>query len=125
MSFCTVINCMDGRVQLPVITHLQSRFGVAYVDVVTEAGPVGVLSEQPASEGAKSIFRRVQVSIQAHASKCIAIVAHHDCAGNPIPDGEQQQQLQRCLQFLSTRYPEHEILGLWVNETWTISELVL
>ena len=41
-----------------------------------------------------------------------------------IPDGEQQQQLQRCLQFLSTRYPEHEILGLWVNETWTISELV-
>ena len=115
---------MDGRVQLPVITYLQSEFGVAYVDVVTEAAPVGVLSEQPESESARSIFRRVQVSIQAHASKGIAIVAHHDCAGNPIPAGEQQRQLQRCLQFLSTRYPKLEILGLWVDETRTVSELV-
>ncbi|MHC5086790.1 MAG: carbonic anhydrase, partial [Planctomycetota bacterium] len=26
MSFCTAINCMDGRVQLPVIPFLQNRF---------------------------------------------------------------------------------------------------
>ena len=47
MSFCTVISCIDGRVQLPVITYLQNRFGVKFVDNVTEAGPVGVLSVFP------------------------------------------------------------------------------
>ena len=39
MSFCTAINCMDGRVQLPVIRFLQERFKVDYVDVISEPGP--------------------------------------------------------------------------------------
>jgi len=39
MSFYTAINCMDGRVQLPVITYLQKRFGVEHVDSITAAGP--------------------------------------------------------------------------------------
>ena len=45
MKFYTVINCMDGRVQLPVIKYLQKRFNVEYVDSITEAGPNLVLSE--------------------------------------------------------------------------------
>ncbi|MHA1252503.1 MAG: carbonic anhydrase, partial [Candidatus Helarchaeota archaeon] len=28
MKFCTVINCMDGRVQIPVINYLRKRFNV-------------------------------------------------------------------------------------------------
>jgi len=34
MSYCTVINCMDGRVQLPVIKYLKERFDVDYVDSI-------------------------------------------------------------------------------------------
>lgn len=45
MSFCTAINCMDGRVQLPVINFLMRRFSVEYVDSVTDAGPVKILAE--------------------------------------------------------------------------------
>ena len=45
MSFCTVVNCMDGRVQLPVIRYLQDRIEVLYVDSVTEPGPVRSLAE--------------------------------------------------------------------------------
>ena len=122
MSFCTVINCIDGRIQLPVIAFLQNRFGVAYVDVVTEAGPVAVLALRPESGDAKSIFRRVEISIQAHLSKGIAIVAHHDCAGNPIPDSEQRQQLQTCLELLSKRYPQLEVVGLWLDEYWKVQK---
>jgi len=122
MSFCTVISCIDGRVQLPVITYLQKRFSVDYVDNVTEAGPVGVLSSNPESEFAMSIFRLVEISIQAHASKSIAMVAHHDCAGNPISDSEQIQQIQKCLIILSYRYPQLEVIGVWVDQNWTIHE---
>ena len=39
MRFCTVINCMDGRVQLPVIRHMKERFNAEYVDSITEPGP--------------------------------------------------------------------------------------
>lgn len=39
MSFCTVINCIDGRVQMPVNQYMQQRFKVKYVDTITEPGP--------------------------------------------------------------------------------------
>ena len=61
MRFCTVINCMDGRVQLPVIDRLQDRYKVNYVDSITEAGPVRVLSDEWNSEAAKLIVERVSV----------------------------------------------------------------
>jgi len=125
MLFCTVINCIDGRVQLPVISYLQNRFGVQYVDVVTEAGPVGVISQHPDSGDANSIFRRVEVSIEAHSSQDIAIIAHHDCAGNPVTDSEQRQQLKECLETLAKRYPNMALLGLWLDGNWTIHEYTI
>ena len=39
MIFFTTIKCKDGRVQLPVISYLQKRFNVQYVDSITEPGP--------------------------------------------------------------------------------------
>lgn len=41
MKFCTAINCMDGRVQLPVINYLKKHFKVNYVGSITEPGEVG------------------------------------------------------------------------------------
>lgn len=120
MSFSTVINCMDGRVQIPVINYLQNRHGVEFVDVVTEAGPVGLLSQRPESGDALSVFRRIEVSMEAHSSKQIAIVAHHDCAGNPVPETEQIQQLHSCLEILAMRYPHMDLLGLWLDRDWRI-----
>lgn len=120
MSFCTAINCMDGRTQLPVIGYLQERFGVEYVDAVTEPGPVGILSSQPDSDAAQSIYRRVDISINAHQSVGIAVVAHHDCAGNPVPEEEQKKQLQASVRVLADRYPQMEVIALWVGDTWTV-----
>ncbi|MCK4916316.1 MAG: hypothetical protein KAS89_09095, partial [Candidatus Eisenbacteria sp.] len=80
MSFCTVVNCMDGRVQLPVIRYLQNRFKVLYVDSVTEAGPVRSLAKPADETVSQSILRRVAVS-RKHGSKVVAVVAHDDCAG--------------------------------------------
>jgi hypothetical protein len=39
MSYCTAINCMDGRVQLPTTAFQKERFNVDHVDMITEAGP--------------------------------------------------------------------------------------
>ena len=52
MNFCTVINCMYGRVQLPVNKYLQKRFNVEFVDTITEAGPVFIISDKWGSNAA-------------------------------------------------------------------------
>lgn len=124
MSFCTAVNCMDGRVQLPVIDFLQKRFDALYVDVVSEPGPAGILGELADFQARDSILKRIDISINAHKSKGIAVVAHHDCAGNPVSEQKQCEQLYKAIAFLSERYPNMEVIGLWLNEEWIVSELV-
>lgn len=123
MSFCTVINCMDGRVQLPVIAHLQKKFGAAYVDSITEPGPNRILAEEPDGSLAESILMRLKISIEAHNSVGIAVVGHAQCAGNPTPHVAQTEHTQKAIRFLREKYVGMPIVGLWVDENWEVHEL--
>ena len=44
-SFITAINCIDGRVQEPLISFIKKEFSAEYIDLVTEPGPDKILSE--------------------------------------------------------------------------------
>ena len=123
MAFCTTINCMDGRVQLPVINYLTERFRVDYVDSITEPGPVKILSEQTDPVLLDSIFKRVSVSTGKHSSKSIAICAHADCAGNPVDDDTQKEQLKKATELLKGQYPNVEVLTLWLDINWNVYEI--
>ncbi len=123
MKFCTVINCMDGRTQLPVINYLQKRFKVENVDTITEAGPNLILSEQKNQNGIELIFEKLEISISKHQSVGIAIVGHHDCAGNPAPKKEQVGHLHKSIQLIQKQFKNIEIIGLWLDEHWNILEL--
>lgn len=123
MAFCTVINCMDGRVQSPVIKYLQERFKADFVDSITEAGPNLILSEGRRNRSTQSILDRLAISIEKHNSVGIALVGHHDCAGNPTTKDEQIKQIQIALRFLRQQYEEAEIIGLWVDENWAVTEV--
>lgn len=114
---------MDGRVQLPVINYLKARFGVDYIDSVTEAGPVLYLAEKTDSEQTKSIVRRTEISLNRHKSKGIAVVAHYDCAGHPAGEEKQLNQLISAVNSLAGRYPNIEITGLWVDSNWIVTEI--
>jgi hypothetical protein len=115
---------MDGRVQLPVIRYLLERFSVDCVDSITEAGPNLVLSEQKNNVTAQSILERVNISVEKHHSVGIAVVGHHDCAGNPAPQDDQIVHIQDAIRFLRKRYENVEIIGLWVDEDWEVHEVV-
>ncbi len=123
MSFCTVVNCMDGRVQLPVIRYLQDRFEVLYVDSVTEAGPVKSLAEPVDETVSQSILSRVAVSTEKHGSKIVAIVAHDDCGGNPADEITQRRQLEESVDFIAGHFPETTVLGLWLDMDWSVFEV--
>ncbi len=125
MCFCTVINCMDGRVQLPVITYLKQRFNVDHVDSITEPGPNLILAEQNNYFLVQSIIDRLKISIERHKSVGVAIVGHHDCAGNPSPKEEQIVQIQKAMVFLRQQIGDTKVIGLWVDQNWVVNELML
>ena len=124
MRFCTVINCMDGRVQMPVIRYLQNRFNVDYVDSITEAGPDLILSETKDTIAVKTILDRLEISIEKHHSVGIAIVGHHDCAGNPVPKEDHIKHIQKSVTLLRQQYENLEIIGLWVGQDWEVKEII-
>lgn len=123
MSFATVVNCMDGRVQLPVITYLKTRFGVDYVDNITESGPDRILARQDDPAIVASILRRIEFSGRKHRSTKLAVVGHADCGGNPASPEEHVQQIRSAVAFLQQQFPNMTVIGLWLNEDWSVTEL--
>jgi len=123
MRFCTVINCMDGRVQLPVIWYLQRRFQAEYVDSITEPGPNCILANQTDRVAVESILERLHISVERHHSAGVAVVGHHDCAGNPAGKEEQNEQTQSALTFLRRHHSDVPMIGLWLDGDWRVVEL--
>ena len=113
---------MDGRIQHPVMEWIKEKTGIPYPDIVTEAGPVRAFFEGNQSV-LESIYNRVDISLNNHGAKDIFIVAHHDCAGNPVPKTEQLQHLKKSIETLRQKYPEAKVSGLWVNENWEVEEI--
>jgi hypothetical protein len=116
MAFCTVVNCIEGRVQWPVVEFLKKRFQADFVDCIAEVGPVRILAGETNRRQIQSIFDRVDVSIAKHDSKAVAVIAHHDCVGNPVNKQKQLEQFDVSIKYLKSQYPAVEIVGLWVDD---------
>lgn len=119
-GFCTVINCMDGRTQQPVIDYMKKHFRVLYVDSITEPGPVKILADRTDPILLQSILNRVKISIEKHKSVGLALIAHDDCAGNPATPDQQKRQLSSAADWLKTHFFGLPILALWVDHQWQV-----
>ena len=122
MSFYTAINCMDGRIQESVTNYIKKKYNVLFVDMITDAGPVKILSNKK-TDNLKSIITCIDISLKKHKSKGIAIIAHSDCAGNPNPDEEQKKLLKKSVSFLSEKYINISVCGLWVDKNQKVEKL--
>lgn len=114
---------MDGRIQEPIITYLKDRFGVEYVDTITEPGPCRILSGNHLKGLVGSIHRRVKISISKHGSKLISISGHSGCVGNQVEDDIQQSQIRESMVMLKKRYPDVQVIGLWLDQEGTIEKI--
>ena len=122
-KFATAINCMDGRTQLPVNEWLKKEYDVDYVDVITEPGPNKILAEYTDKTLIESIKRRVDISVNKHHSRVIAIIGHHDCAGNPTDKENQINQIKLAQRNISVWGYNAEVIGLWIDETWQVERI--
>jgi len=118
-KFATALNCMDGRVQVPVIEFLKKKFKVDYVDMITEPGIDKILAEG-AKELISWIKEKIKISVKKHNSKIIAIVGHADCAGNPVEKEKHIEQIKKGMKIIKLMKLNVKIIGLWVNENWQV-----
>jgi len=122
-TFGAAVNCMDGRVQTGVTAFLKKRFGVAYVDMITEPGPNRILGEQTDLHAVSSILRRLDISVRQHGARGIAVVGHEDCAGNPADRQVQTMHLRKAVAFLRARYASPPIIALWADTKGAVEEI--
>ena len=72
---------------------------------------------------ATAIKKRAKISVERHNSKQIAIVGHHDCAGNPTDKERQIKQILSAIKTVKAWGLNVEIIGLWVDENWRVCEV--
>ena len=122
-KFATAINCMDGRTQLPVFEYLKDNFAVDFVDMITEPGPNKILADDKDKTLVNSIRRRVEISVNKHQSKIIAVVGHYDCAGNPADKDEQEKQISIAINRIKQWNLGVELIGLWVDQSLSAAKV--
>lgn len=118
-SFGTVLNCIDGRVQIPVINWMKENFDLDYVDLITEPGMDKVLSQGKMSEILR-LKNKVKISITAHKSSVIAIVGHYDCAANNVSDYKHYKEIAESIEAVKAWDFSVRVVGLWVDECWNV-----
>ncbi|WMJ80294.1 hypothetical protein RBU49_16040 [Clostridium sp. MB40-C1] len=122
-KFATTINCMDGRVQLPVIEYIKREHGVQYIDMITEAGPNKILAENKDTDTIESIKKRVEVSIDKHDSNLITIVGHYDCAGNPVDETQHIKDIKESVKNIKKWNLNIQVIGIYVDDKWKVNKV--
>jgi len=115
---------MDGRTQECVKNYMQKKYGVDFVDAVTEPGPIKILAENSNAPIIENIKKRVAISVEKHGSKVIAIVGHHDCAGNPVVKEEQIKQLAEAKKTVESFGFGAEVILLYVEGDWCSIDVI-
>ena len=122
-SFATAINCIDGRTQIPVAQWMKANLAVEFVDMITEPG-----ADKAVAEGylqfRETLRSKVMVSVNAHGSRVVAIVAHHDCAGNQVSREDHLLMLRKGVETVKGWNAPVRVLGLWVNSSWQVEKIV-
>jgi hypothetical protein len=121
--FGTAINCIDGRTQQVVIDHLKQNYNIDGVDMVTFPGADGLFSIRDHSEEIALIRRAVSISIEKHGSRIIAVVGHHDCAGNPGDREQHYMHIRGAMREVSPWNLHAQVIGLYVNDKREIEDV--
>ena len=124
-SFAAAINCIDGRVQDPVATYMKNKFGVTYVDVITEPGVDKVLSSKNGSLRVSNLKERLMTSVKHHGAEAVCVAGHHNCAGNPAGEEEHLTQIRESVCEVQSWVPALPVIGLWVGGDWIVREVTL
>lgn len=122
-TFAAAVTCIDGRTHEPVTAWARERFGVEYVDLVTQPGPDLALCCATEAQIAH-LRENLGVSAEAHHSGALVIAGHADCAANPVSEAQHRDHLRRALsRALSWAPPDMVVVGVWVDPDGQVEEI--
>jgi carbonic anhydrase len=119
-EFVTCLNCMDGRVQLPVINWILSNYEIKYVDMITAPGMDGLLSD---SNDINDILEKITISRNVHFTDHIFIVGHYNCLANPVNDETHKKQIVRAVKRIKEFNSHCSVIGLWVEQSSIVHQI--
>lgn len=122
-TFATVINCMDGRIQQCVNEYVTNTQKAKHVDTITLAGPSKVISENTKKSMIDNLKFRIDISINTHGSKYIAIIGHFDCAGVEESDKAHMEYIIHSSKIIQEWYEDVTVEALWVSEDLKVVKL--
>lgn len=116
-TFFTSVGCMDGRVQDVIAKFGRKKFGATFPDTVTDAGLVGILAKDSVhpSDLAGIIYKVLGVSIGKHNSSGVIVHGHAECAGNPVDDEKQKQDIIRSVEVIKPFVGPVPVVGVFVH----------
>ena len=124
-KFATSVACMDGRIQVPLRAWITSRFGPHYIDTVTQPGIDGVLAGNTNLGDVGLAQRMAAISVGAHNSRMVVVSGHHDCAGNPVSQGQHILDIKSALKTIKSwaEMDGVKVIGVWVNKDWDVEQV--
>jgi hypothetical protein len=88
----------------------------------TDPGPDGIMAHSPEFM-LSSIKGRVLISVNGHGSRVVALVGHHDCAGNPGPKEQHLDEVRKsCRRIVAWDLPI-QVIGLWIGPDWSVERI--
>ena len=118
-KFVTAINCIDGRAHRPVHDWLKASFDAEFVDRITDPGV-----DKALASGSEDVIERIKkevlISVNAHHSKTVAVIGHHDCAANPVSEAQHKRDIRQAVATAQSWNLPVELIGLWVNSEWQV-----
>jgi len=113
-SFATSVSCIDGRVQLPMISWIKDRYSVDFVDTITAPGIDKVIFDG----NVESIKKSIMISISNHKSSHVVISGHFGCAGNPVSDEDHFTHIKKSVEIINSWNLEADVVGVWLDENF-------
>ena len=117
-NYTIAVNCVDGRVQTPVLEWMMRHLDGDLVHSITEPGPDAALAEGDAAERIEPIVRLLTENTRVHA---VAVAAHHDCLGNPVDEEVHRAQVRRAVEVVASWGLVEAVFGLWVDGDWEVT----
>jgi hypothetical protein len=111
-SFATSLSCIDGRVQLPMISWIKDRYSVDFVDTITAPGIDKVIFDGDV----ESIKKSLMISISNHKSSHVVISGHFGCAGNPVSDEDHFIHIKKSVEIINSWNLDADVVGVWLDE---------
>jgi len=123
MTFAASINCIDGRVQLPITAYIKKKYEVDFVDLITIPGCDRVLSSASDEQALAAVRHHVDISIRKHKSQFVFVSGHDDCAANPVDMETHIKQIRQAMTLIDSWDFRVQVVGLWIDDRFQVHEI--